>query len=96
MVKTRVISSVGCPKCKFYLTVLRKQGFEFDVYDADDQKNQKELDEWRISSMPVVQIIDIKEDGTIKKLWQFPSGQISPRSIRTKIKMLEKKIGETV
>lgn len=82
--KARIISSEKCPKCKFYLRVLKKQKFSnFEVFNADDASNQSQLDAWKISHMPVVQIIE--ED---KVLFQFQPGQISPRAISYKIKEL--------
>ncbi len=89
MLKVRVIKSVGCFKCKNYLKQLRKQNYDFIIYDADDDKNQKELDAWKINAMPVVQIVDDEDD--FKVVHQFTPGGWSTRSIDTQIKVLAKK-----
>lgn len=90
MLKPRVIKSAGCARCRIYLKTLAKQKYEHLIYDADLKENQKELDEWKINMMPVIQIVDVKDDGTQEKVFQFPPGQFSSRSIDAKIKALNK------
>lgn len=90
MLKPRVIKSSNCPRCKMYLKTLSKQKYEYLVYDADLPENQKELDTWKINMMPVVQIVDVKDDGTQEMVFQFGSGPFSPRAIDIKIKTLNK------
>lgn len=90
MLKPRIIKSAGCPRCKIYLKTLARQEYEHIIYDADLKENQKELDEWKINMMPVVQIVDVKDDGTQKVVFQFAPGQWSARHINTKIKALNK------
>lgn len=90
MLKPRIIKSSGCPRCKIYLKTLAKQGYEHIIYDADLEENQKELDKWKINMMPVVQIVDVKEDGTQEMIFQFLPGQYAPRHINNKIKALDK------
>lgn len=87
--KPRIIKSAGCPRCKIYLKTLAKQGYEHLIYDADLPQNQKELDQWKINMMPVVQIVEEK-DGSYDVVHQFPPGQFAPRAINAKIKALEK------
>lgn len=90
MLKPRIVKSVGCARCKIYLKTLSKQGYEHLTYDADLKENQKELDSWGINIMPVVQIVDVKDDGTQEKVFQFPPGQFCSRTINAKIKALDK------
>lgn len=90
MLKPRIIKSIGCPRCRIYLKTLSKQKYDYLIFDADLKENQKQLDEWRINSMPVVQIVNVKDDGVQEKVFQFPPGQLSPRSIDAKIKALNK------
>ena len=59
-------------------------------YDADAEENQDDLDTWKIVKLPVVQIVDVKEDGTQEWIFQFAPGKLSTRSIDTKIKQLAK------
>ena len=40
--------------------------------------------------MPVVQIVDVKDDGTQEMVFQFAPGQWSSRHIDAKIKALDK------
>jgi len=86
-IKTRIIKSNKCFFCKKYLKTLSQQNYDFTIYDADDSANQKQLDEWKVSDMPVVQLVS--EDGSV--LWQFPPGQLSTRSIEAKKSQLIKK-----
>lgn len=86
MLKARVIKSEGCHICKSYLKILSKQGYDYLIYDADVKENQKELDGWKITQMPVVQIVD--ELG--KVCYQYPAGRHSTRLIDEKIKQLSK------
>ena len=90
MLKPRIIKSTSCPRCKLYLKTLTKQGYEHLIYDADLKENEKELDGWKINMMPVVQIVDVKDDGTQEMVFQFLPGQFSPRHIDNKIKALNK------
>jgi len=90
MLKPRVIKSKDCPRCKIYIKTLSKQGYDYIIYDADLKENTKELDSWGIDMMPVVQVVDVKDDGTQEKVFQFPPGQFSPRIINAKIKALDK------
>lgn len=94
MLQPRVIKTVNCPNCRLYLKALAKQGYEHLIYDADLKKNMKELDSWKINVMPVVQIVDVKDDGTQEMIYQFPPGSYSPRIIEGKIKALNKERGE--
>jgi len=88
MLRARVIKSQGCFKCKIYLKQLKKQNYDFIIYDADNKANEKQLDAWKINAMPVVQIVDDEAD--FKVLYQFPPGGWSTRSIDAKIKILAK------
>lgn len=90
MLKPRIIKASACARCKIYLKTLSKQNYEYIVYDADEKGNQKELDEWKINVMPVVQIVNVKDDGTQQMVFQFAPGQWSPRHINNKIKALNK------
>lgn len=87
MLKTRILKSDDCPKCRVYLSQLEKQKYQYEVYDGDAIENQKQLDEWKVNTFPVVQIID--DNG--KVLYQFLPGNISPRVIEFKKAQLEKK-----
>ena len=91
MLKPRIIKKEGCFKCKNYIKALNKQGYEFLIFDADLKENQKQLDEWKIDAMPIVQIVDVKEDGTEIKVYQYPPGRWATRQIDDKIKALSSK-----
>jgi len=93
MLKPRIIKNKSCPRCRIYLKTLARQKYDHLIFDADLEENQKELDEWRINTMPVVQIVDVKDDGTQKMVFQFPPAPISPRQIDTQIKILNKQRG---
>jgi arsenate reductase-like glutaredoxin family protein len=84
--KVRIIKTKKCLICESYLPRLNKQGFEYTVYDADNPANEKELDEWKIEKMPVIQLVD--DDGAVK--YQFPPGTFSPRAINHRISQLSK------
>ena len=90
MLSTRIVTSDSCPQCKFYIKVLNRQKYQFEIFDANAKENQKQLDVWRITNMPVVQIIEHQEDAEVVVLFQFGSGQISPRAIEVKKKMVQK------
>lgn len=90
MLKPRIIKSVNCRQCYLYLKALSAQNYEHIIYDADLPENTKELDSWKISSMPVVQIVDVKDDGTQEFIHQFPPGPYSSRIVDAKIKALNK------
>jgi len=83
----RIISSKNCPRCKGYLLRLDKQGFKYQIYDSDDPKNKGQLDAWRITDLPVIQIIDESE----KVRYSFPAGTYSTRFINAKIDELKEK-----
>lgn len=87
MIRTRIVSSEKCPQCKFYIKVLTKSNFEFEVYDADIKANQPQLDAWQITEMPVVQLV---EGDKSVVLYQFQPGQISPRAINFMAKKVAK------
>jgi len=84
MLKARIIKSEYCPRCAAYLTRLDKLQFDYLIYDVDTGDKEL-LDKWRISDMPVVQIVD---DQTNEIYHQFPFVQHgwSPRAINHKIK----------
>lgn len=77
--------------------MLDKHGFKYEVYDGAHPDHQKQLDEWKVFDMPVVQII-FKDDvsGVERMEYQFPfveKGGISIRSINTQMSMIKKKLG---
>ncbi len=84
----RIIKNKVCTICEGYLPRLDKQGFKYDVYDADDPAHQEQLDEWKVEKMPVIQLVD--DAGSVK--YQFSPGTFSPRAINYKIAQLEKEI----
>lgn len=88
MLTTRIVTRDGCPICKFYIKTLSKQKYQFEQYDADVKENQKQLDGWRITDMPVVQIIEHQSIGDPLVVHQFLPGGVSSRAIeflKTKI-----------
>jgi glutaredoxin len=80
--KLKVITSQHCPDCKAYVRYLNAEGFAYVLYDGDSDQNQDQLDEWRVSRFPVVQILT--QEGNL--VHQFPCGSISIRQIIHKIK----------
>lgn len=90
MLKPRIIKSVKCDHCHIYLKQLAAQKYDHLIYDADLPENTKELDDWKINAMPVIQIVDVKENGTQEMIHQFPPGPFSPRIVNAKIKALNK------
>jgi len=84
--KVRVITSKKCPKCKVYVSRLRRAEMAFETYDSDAQENQPLLDQWKIEEVPVVQILS--SSGAVA--FQFPTGTFSPRAIKHKIAELNK------
>jgi len=92
MFVTRVITSKNCPKCKFYTKVLSMQKYEYEIYDADLDENSEQLDKWKITSMPVVQIVEHQDNGDSVVMHQFVPGQISTRAIETKKSMIAKQL----
>ena len=85
--KVRIIKTEKCSDCRAYIKRLDKVGFVYESMDGNDQRFSKELDEWKIDKMPVVQILS--DSGEL--LFQFPPGSFSPLFINNKIKELEKK-----
>ena len=98
MLSIRIVTSDSCPKCKFYIKALARQKYKFEKYDADAKSNQKRLDTWRITNMPVVQIIEHQKNAEPIVWFQFGPGQVSPRAIEVKkksvMKAREKKLAE--
>lgn len=90
MLITRIITAESCPKCKFYIKALTRQGYEFERYDADAKVNQSQLDKWRITNMPVVQIVEIQGNDDPTVWFQFGPGQVSPRAIEVKKSIIMK------
>ena len=85
----RVISSESCPNCQAYKKTLTKRQFEYTLYDADCDENQNQLDKWGIHEMPVVQIVQRKDNKDIVK-FQFGPGSPSPRAINIKLEQMRK------
>lgn len=75
-VSVRIVKSEDCENCKTYLPRMRKQGYQFEVYDGDADENQDELDHWKVDVFPVVQIISRDEDGKVEVEFQFPPGKM--------------------
>jgi len=82
----RIIKKRDCKICEPWLKVLDRQDFPYIIYDADDSTNQQQLDDWRITNMPVLQLIE----GT-EVLYQFPPGRYSVRLIKAKMEELKDK-----
>jgi len=69
----RIIKSTECDRCATYIPRLQKQGYEFELYDGDDPKNEKELDEWDVDQFPVIQIVS-EDNGYISVEYQYAPG----------------------
>ncbi len=81
--RIRIIKSETCDNCKKYLNHLDKLGFtDYDLYDADDPQNQKELDVWGIDDMPIIQVY---EDDKVHYTFPYCARGQSPRNLRYKI-----------
>lgn len=83
--RVRIIKSDDCPVCKNYIRRLKKENFEFELMDGDEEENQDFLDEWNVEEYPVVQILN--DNGDV--LHSFPKGTWSPRAIKAKAKGLQ-------
>ena len=83
--RVRIVKSENCKLCQIYIASLKKQNFDFDIYDGDAEENQKQLDEWKVFEFPVVQIVD--GDAI---LYQFPHGNFKIKSIMHKMSQLQK------
>ena len=75
---TRIITRAECKICKAYIDRLRKAGYDFQIME-ESPENSKQLDEWKIEQVPVVQIL---VDGKLVPGGQMPSGTFSPLAIR--------------
>ena len=89
MLSIRIIKSKDCPICTAYINRLDKLNVLYITLDVSDA-DSKILDTWKITNMPVVQIVDDNK----KVMWQFPfsQGGISPRAINYKIQELGEKL----
>ena len=87
----RIIKSKKCSICDKYLPRLKEKGVEYEIYDADAPGNQEELDEWKIEKMPVVQIVEIKDNRERIVRYQFSSGTFCAKVINYKIKQIMEK-----
>jgi hypothetical protein len=87
MLKPRIVKNKDCPRCAAYMKRLDKLGVSYITLDIANE-DTKTLDSWKITNMPIVQIVDEEK----KVLWQFPfsEGGISPRAINYKIVELSK------
>lgn len=85
--KVRIIKTEKCSDCRLYIKQLDTVGFVYESMDGNDPQFSKEMDEWKIDKMPVVQILS--DSGEL--LYQFPPGSFPPMFINKKIKELEKK-----
>lgn len=83
----RVIKSDSCKTCKNYLQNLSKAGISYVTMDGNDPALESQMDEWKISKMPVVQILN--KDNTVA--FQFQPGAISIKFIQMKIKEIGNK-----
>lgn len=87
MLKIQIISSKNCELCQAYLQRLKKLNFEdYQIYSADDSSHAKQLDEWKITDMPIVQIVD--EQGSEKYRFPHSSRGYTPRLLKSKLKEL--------
>lgn len=88
----RLVSSKSCKVCEGYRQRLNDAKYSYEVFDADDNANSAQLDAWLITKFPVVQIVEIMDNGTRVVKSQWPQGQDPPvRWIDFKIKQLEEK-----
>lgn len=85
-VKVRIIGSKDCPKCDLTKRNFEKDGLEYEWYDADLDDNQEQLDGWRITNLPVIQLYN---ENNI--LLQFPPGPFTPKTVRGRIIAIEEK-----
>ena len=90
MLKIQIITSIQCLFCEAFLKRLSKVSFtDYEEYDADDDENKSKLDAWRITDMPIVQIVD--EEGQVKYRFPYSQQGYSPRSMKYKRDELQKK-----
>lgn len=91
MLKVRIIKSEYCDQCRDYLANLARIKdaipFEYEIFDADDKNNRQQLDEWKVTDMPVIQIIDRDRD-KVSVLEQIsPPGGVAVRILVRLLKM---------
>lgn len=90
MIHARVIKSNNCARCQAYTNRLDALKFPYLVYNVDNvtSEQQKELDTWRITDMPIVQLVD--DTGKVVEQMPFVEQGWSPRAIKHKIQELSK------
>jgi len=89
MLIVRIIKTQECSICEMWLPRLDQQGFLYETFDADALGNQKQLDEWKIDDLPVVQIVNRANDDTETVKYQFAPGSWSVRAIKHKMSQVE-------
>jgi len=62
-VKIRIIGVKGCSRCRSLVNSYTAQKVKFEYWDADDPLHEKALDEMKIDTTPVVQVV--RDDGTV-------------------------------
>ena len=88
----RLVGQSSCKICLSYRQQLDTMKYSYEVFDGDDPSNVPQLDAWLITKFPVVQIVEIMEDGSRVVRTQWPQGQaVGTRFIDFKIKQLEEK-----
>lgn len=92
MFKMRLVSSDHCQICMAYRAQLDAMKYDYEVFNADDKTNGSQLDAWLITKFPVVQIVEILDNGNRVVRSQWPQGQtVGVRFIDFKRKQLEEK-----
>lgn len=74
----RLIGTKDCIKCTAFKRYLDQSKYPYAFYDAGAPEVQKQLDEWMITDMPVLQIL---KEGDI--VYQFLPGIKSTKTILT-------------
>lgn len=72
--KIRMFGSKDCENCDMMKKAIKHHGLTCDFIDVDDPKNQKLVDFFDVDEMPLVQVLDGRNNAVIA----FHTGWIDP------------------
>jgi len=86
----RVIGSDNCVRCRAYMSALEKQKIQFVFMDANDKEHRDEFNQWSVHELPVVQIVEKKDDKHSLR-FQFQPGPVSSRVVKYRMSEIIKR-----